>query len=114
MNPDVHTLKVIRKAAMALRAHINGYDQNSFEAERKVRSAVLYEIVIIGEGAKRLSAEFRASHPEVPWKKITGMRERVVHSFDEVNLGLVWNVSHDQVPSLIAALDEINARESYT
>jgi uncharacterized protein with HEPN domain len=46
------------------------------------------------------------------WKQITGMRDRVVHAFDEVDLGLVWSVSQIHTPSLIAALDQINAQES--
>ena len=114
MNPDLDFLKVIRKAAAALVEHVSGYDQNAFESERKTQSAVLYEIVVIGEGVKRLSPEFRASHPEIPWRQIAGMRDRVVHSFDEVDLRLAWNVSQIHAPSLIVALGQIDSKESST
>ena len=113
MNPDLDCLKVILKAASALSEHVAGYDQTAFEASRTARSAVLYEIVVIGEGAKRLSPEFRDKYPEVPWKQITGMRDRVVHSFDEVDLGLVWSVCQVHVPELIEALERISAQESH-
>jgi uncharacterized protein with HEPN domain len=67
--------------------------------------------VVIGEGAKRLSPEFRAKYPEVPRKLIAAMRDRVAHSFDEVDLGFVSNVTAIHAPSRIAALDNINPRE---
>ena len=112
MNPDLYAVRVILKAASALIDHVGGYSQATFEAERMVQAAVLYEIVVIGEGAKRLSPEFRAKYPEIPWKQITGMRDRIVHSFDEVDLALVWNAAQVHVPSLIETIGRINARES--
>ena len=112
MNPDLDALSVIRSAAEALVEHVAGYDQSAFEAERKVRSAVLYEIVVIGEGAKRLSPQFRERNPQIPWKQITGIRDRVVHSFDEVDLGMVWSVCQLHARSLIEALDRINVERS--
>ena len=112
MNPDLDFLNVIRQAALAAVAHVGDQERLSFEADRKSLSAVLYEIVVIGEGVKRLSPEFRSEHPEVPWKQIAGMRDRVVHSFDEVDLDLVWKVIKVHVPSLISDLDRIKALES--
>ena len=112
MNPDLDALKVIRDAATALVAHIRGYDEPTFEADRKTRSAVLYEIVVIGEGVKRLSPEFRAKHANIPWKQISGMRDRVVHSFDEVDFGMAWTVCQIHAPSLIVALDQIDRHDS--
>lgn len=96
---------------MALVEHIRGHSQASFEADRKTRSAVLYEIVVIGEGAKRLSPEFRARHPGVPWRQITGMRDRVAHSFDEVDFQLIWAVAQVHAPRLILDLGQIEAQE---
>jgi uncharacterized protein with HEPN domain len=112
MNPNLDFLDVIRQAAVAVVAHVGDLERLSFEADRKSLSAVLYEIVVIGEGVKRLSPEFRSEHPEVPWKQIAGMRDRVVHSFDEVDLDLVWKVIKVHVPSLISDLDRIKAQES--
>ncbi len=91
--------------------HIRGHSQGSFEADRKTRSAVLYEIVVIGEGAKRLSPEFRARHPGVPWKPISGMRDRVAHSFDEVDFQLIWEVAQVHAPRLILDLVQVEAQE---
>jgi uncharacterized protein with HEPN domain len=114
MNPDLDFLNAIREAAMAVTQHVSGHDRISFEADRKTRSAVLYEIVVMGEGVKRLSPEFRANHPNVSWKQIAGMRDRVVHSFDEVDVGVVWNVTTLHAPSLVVTIDSIKALELNT
>jgi uncharacterized protein with HEPN domain len=53
-------------------------------------------------------------HTQVPWKQITGLRDRVVHSFDEVDLGLAWSVAQTHAPALVLALDGIAARELST
>jgi uncharacterized protein with HEPN domain len=114
MDRDLDSLKLIRRAAEALVEHVRGYDESSFLAERKTQSAVLYEIVVMGEGVKRLSSEFGIDHPETPCKQIAGMRDRVVHSFDEVDLGIVWNVSQVHAPSLITTLVQIEDQGSNT
>jgi len=111
MNVEMGYVTRIREAAVALVEHVRGHSQASFEAERKTRSAVLYEIVVIGEGVKRLSPELRARHPGVPWKQVAGMRDRVVHSFDEVDLQLVWDVSQVRTARLIVELVQIEAQE---
>jgi uncharacterized protein with HEPN domain len=114
MNSDLGYIKGMRQIAAAIVEHARGHSQDSLEADRKTRSAVLYEIVIIGEGVKRLSPEFKVRNPGVPWKQIAGMRDRVVHSFDEVDLRLVWNVVEVHVPRLLVDLAAIEAREQET
>ena len=110
MSVDLGYVETIREAAQALVEHVSGHSQVSFQGDRKTRSAVLYEIVIIGEGVKRLSVGFRARHPEVAWKCIAGMRDRIVHSFDEVDLPLVWDVARSHAPQLILDLGQIEAQ----
>lgn len=114
MNLDLGYVARIREAAVALVEHVRGHTQASFEADRKTLSAVLYEIVVMGEGVKRLSSDFRDRHPEVPWKRVAGMRDRVVHSFDEVDLALVWEVVQVHAPRLIADLCRTEVREQET
>jgi uncharacterized protein with HEPN domain len=114
MNVDMGYVTRIREAAVALVEHAGGHTQASFEADRKTRSAILYEIVVIGEGAKRLSPEFRTRHPGVPWTQIAGMRDRVVHFFDEVDLQMIWDVVQVHAPRLIVDLGQIEAQERET
>lgn len=112
MSLDLDAVAHIRVATRAMMDHISGHDRTSFEADRKTWAAVLFEIVIQGEGVKRLSFEFRDRYPTVPWSQIAGMRDRLVHSFDEINLDIAWNVAQNIAPALIVDLDRIISQEA--
>jgi uncharacterized protein with HEPN domain len=59
------------------------------------------EITVIGEIVKRLSPEFRQSHPEIQWKQIAGMRDKLVHDYNKVDLDLTWEVTQSSIPELL-------------
>jgi uncharacterized protein with HEPN domain len=59
---------------------------------RGVCSAVLHQLLIIGEAVKRISPEFRVAHPEVPWKLIAGTRDKLIHFYEGVDLEEVWEM----------------------
>ena len=61
-------------------------------ADRTRQGAIIRKLEIIGEAVKQFSAETRARRPEVPWKQIGGMRDRLTHAYFGVDLGLVWRV----------------------
>jgi uncharacterized protein with HEPN domain len=65
------------------------------------QDAILRPLTIIGEAAKRVSAEFRASHPEVPWRQIAGFRDVVVHDYARVDLQEVWRIPQEDLPALV-------------
>jgi len=55
---------------------------------------------VLGEAVKRLSPEFRSQHPEIPWRKIAGMRDWVIHAYDNVDIDELWNTATEDVPTL--------------
>ena len=59
--------------------------KTSFVSDKRTHLAVLYEITVTGEIVKRLSSEFRQNHPEIPWKQIAGMRDKLVHDYNKVD-----------------------------
>ena len=65
------------------------------------QSAILYQVIIIGEATKRLSTEFRNQHSNIPWKNMAGMRDILVHQYDRVNLNTLWDVIRDDIPKLL-------------
>lgn len=69
--------------------------------------AVLYEIVVFGEAARRLSGEIRSAHPEVPWKEIIGMRSIITHGYDQIDDDELWQVIERDLPDLIPKLEVI-------
>jgi uncharacterized protein with HEPN domain len=75
-------------------------DKAMFDADKLVRSHLIRNIQIIGEGAWRLSKEIKERHPEVPWKIISGMRHAIVHDYFEVDFNEVYNTALRDVPPL--------------
>lgn len=78
-----------------------GMDQATFADDLKTQAAVLYEISILGEALRRISAEFRDNNPQIPYKKIIAMRNKLVHEYDGINLDLVWDVVQNDIPELV-------------
>lgn len=78
-----------------------GMSLSKLEQDRRTQLAILKCIETIGEAATRLSLEFRRSHSEVPWGEIIGMRNRLVHEYDGIDLADVWDVIIDDMSDLI-------------
>jgi uncharacterized protein with HEPN domain len=60
--------------------------------------------MVMGEAVKRLSKEFRAGHPQIPWPLIAGMRDKLIHGYDIVDLEQVWQTADSDVPALLAEI----------
>lgn len=97
-------LKDILKAIESIEGFAVGLDYDSFVADDKTMSAVIRKLEIIGEAVKQLPEEIVVQHPEIPWKSIAGMRDRLIHSYFGVDPYLVWQTIHNRLPSLKAAV----------
>ncbi|MDQ3250638.1 MAG: DUF86 domain-containing protein [Chloroflexota bacterium] len=100
MNRDPGTMLDIVLACRDIAEFIKAVDEYQFAANRLVRSAVIHQLLIVGEATKRLSTEFRKQHPMLPWKKMAGMRDKLIHGYDQVDLDLVWSVATTEIPLL--------------
>jgi uncharacterized protein with HEPN domain len=79
MSRDDTTLLDILTAARLATEFKGGLDKASFSTDLKTQSAILHQLLILGEAVKRLSEEFRAKHPGIPWRMIEGMRDTLIH-----------------------------------
>jgi uncharacterized protein with HEPN domain len=114
MNPnhDLVSLGHIKTSGEAILDHVAGYTRERFEENRKTRSAVLYEFVIVGEAVKRLSDATILAHPEIPWSRLAGMRDRLVHAFHRVDYEIVWGAAEKHIPALIELITKMIAQET--
>ncbi|PWU12659.1 MAG: hypothetical protein C5B51_00325 [Terriglobia bacterium] len=103
---DVHLLDILKAARQAI--EFKGPAQKAeFLEDAKTQSAVLHQLLIIGEAVKRISPEFRAAHPEVPWKLIAGTRDKLIHFYEGVDLEEVWKMVTSNLPELIALVEPL-------
>jgi len=81
-----------------------------YDNDRALQLALSHAIMIIGEAASRVSASTRDASPEIEWSRISGMRNRLVHDYGNVDRGIVWDSTIEDVPPLITALEKIMSR----
>ena len=82
MPRDESILLDVARAAQLILEFKQGLDKATFLGDIKTQSAILHQLMIMGEAVKRLSAEFRADHPEIPWALIAGMRDKLIHGYE--------------------------------
>ena len=78
--------------------------RDAFVAEQMRHDAVIRKLEIIGEAVKQLSDATKERRPEIPWKQIAGMRDRLTHDYFGVDVALVWRVVERDLPALKAAV----------
>jgi len=94
-------------AARKIRAFTDGVTQDRFLRDELMQHGIMRLIEILGEAARHLSEGFKANHPEIPWRQIIGMRNRMVHEYFRVIPAKVWEVVEKEIPSLIALMEPL-------
>jgi uncharacterized protein with HEPN domain len=91
---------------------INGYSYEQFAQDGKTVYAVIRALEVMGEATKNLPDEIRDKYPEIPWRSMAGMRDRLIHAYFGVKLEVVWQTAYDVLPTLKPALEQIAENES--
>ncbi len=112
MERDKATLLDIANAAHLVLEFIQDLEKDAFIDDLKTRSAVLYQLIVIGEAVKRLSIEFRAQHSEILWSLIAGMRDHLIHGYDVVDWDEVWRTAKRDVPDLMTKIKPLLPQEN--
>lgn len=82
-----------------------GSDHSAFLDDRMRQDATLRKLEVIGQAVKNLSEDSKSRQPEIPWKQIAGMRDKVIHDYFGVNLEIVWAVVQKELPKLRVAVE---------
>jgi len=86
---------------------IDGVDFEAFEDDYQLNFAVVRALEIIGEATKRLPETVRESYSDIPWKDMAGMRDRIIHGYDAVNLRIVWDTVKNRIPEIAPKIQQI-------
>ena len=107
MTRDKESLFDIVEAIEKILAYTKGVRFEEFQLNEEKQDAVLRRILVIGEATKRLSAEFKTRHSQIPWKEIAGMRDIVVHDYNRIDLETIWDVVQNDLPELVQFLNSL-------
>lgn len=84
-----------------------GKQRSDLDQERMLELSLVRLIEIVGEAATRVNESTKVKYPSIPWVQIAGMRNRLVHGYDQVDLDVLWDTVQDDLPTLIAELSKI-------
>lgn len=90
-----------------LRERSEGIGFEDFNSDAVLKRAIVRSLEIIGEAVKKVPQEFRNKYPDVPWKEMAGMRDRLIHEYFGVNYKIVWKTVKEELPRLEKRIKEI-------
>ena len=101
MRPDDAALvDAVRAAELAI-DFLGNASPEELGRELKTQSAVLHQLLVLGEAVKRISTGFREAHPGVPWRRVAGMRDVLIHAYDVVDIAAVHATVSKDLPALV-------------
>jgi uncharacterized protein with HEPN domain len=105
-DPDL-LIEDILEALRKISIYTTGMGPEEFRQDLKTVDAVIRNLEIVGEATRQLPSEFTARYPDVPWRQIAGLRNRVIHEYFSVDLEIVWQVIQADLPQLEAQLSRL-------
>jgi uncharacterized protein with HEPN domain len=100
----------LQQAAADVCSFVDGLGKVDFLADKRTQQAVIMSLIIIGEAATKVMEGYNAfiqAHPEVPWRNMRGMRNRMAHGYFDVDLELVWQTAQEWLPELLKQLPAV-------
>jgi uncharacterized protein with HEPN domain len=107
---DAYLLDVLI-AARKVVSYTQGVTREEFERNDLLQNAVMRMLEIIGEAARRVSDDMRDAHPEVPWREMISLRNRLIHEYFRIDVEKVWDTAVNDVPALISVVESLVPRE---
>ncbi|MBI5550590.1 MAG: DUF86 domain-containing protein [Desulfobacterales bacterium] len=100
-------LEDIRNAIEEVAEFIEGMGFEEFRSDRKTVNAVIRSLEVLGEATKHIPDDFRKRHPDIPWSKMAGMRDVLIHDYMGVDLKTVWKVAVERLPELAILMKSV-------
>jgi uncharacterized protein with HEPN domain len=106
-NRDRQSVEDMLRAANRALGYCKDVTRETLPSAPMRLDAVLYEIVVLGEAARRISDNLRSKYPAIPWRDIIGMRSVVTHGYDQIDDDELWQVVERDLPTLVLELEKV-------
>jgi uncharacterized protein with HEPN domain len=100
-------MKDINDAINDVEIFIKGFDFDTFRKDRKTVYAVIRAIEIIGEAVKHIPETIRKGNPDIPWKQIAGIRDKLIHGYFGLDIIILWKAATEELPQLKSSFIKI-------
>jgi len=104
---DIDFIGDIQEAMELSVLYTKGLTFRKFLEDRKTQDAVVRNLEVMGEATKNLSSSFKAKYPDVPWKTLAGLRDKLIHFYFGIDYKIVWSVVKKELPKLRKQINEI-------
>jgi uncharacterized protein with HEPN domain len=105
-DPDL-LIQDMLEAVQKITHYIAGIEHDAFLCDEKTIDAVVRNLEVLGEAARQLPDDFTSRRPFIPWNKIAGLRNRIVHDHFGLDLEIIWQIIHHDLPPLKAQLEKL-------
>jgi uncharacterized protein with HEPN domain len=109
---DISRINHIIEASERATRFTRGKKRSDLDQDDVLGLALVRLLEIVGEAAWGVSESMRSKYPEIPWRAMTGMRNRLIHGYFEVNLDVVWQTIDTQLPPLVSKLKDVLRKET--
>lgn len=100
-------LQDVAGACAKVQSYIEGRDFAAFSSDERTIDAVVRNLEIIGEAVKGIPRSFRDAHPDIPWKRLAGLRDILIHEYFGVDLDIIWDIVRNVIPPIEARIRSI-------
>lgn len=105
-DPEIF-LKHIFESIEEIEKNIHGMSETKFSDAITIQDAVVRRLEIIGEAVRNIPDSYRKKHAKIPWKKIAGLRDVLIHEYFGVDMGLVWKIANKEIPKLKKQIENL-------
>lgn len=106
---DEDRVRHMLEAALKAAEFSKGHNRSDLDADEKLTLSLVHLLEILGEAAGKVSEDFRGRHPEIPWNRVSGIRNRLIHGYFDVDMDIVWQTVAERLPELIGQLKKLVA-----
>jgi uncharacterized protein with HEPN domain len=87
--------------------YMDNVSHEEFFSSRLLQDGVIRQLEVMGEAARNLSEDLRNKHPEIPWRQMVGLRNRMIHAYFNVDLQIIWEIVQGDIPVLLQKMTQI-------